>query len=322
MFYKLLFLFITITSNCGVIPGTTKEDKSTQNLILGAGILQSLNRTTSVSTSVSTINFSAISGNQEVACGTNMSGMIGNSASSKLVDLRFYVHDVKLFTSSGTKVDFDLSTDNQWQLAKGSNNFGAYPSLALLDFENATADCAGGTTEMNKSIRGNTLSGTFTGIEFKVGVPFFLNHLQATTATAPLNVTAMYWAWNSGYKFAKVEYSSNDTNSSANRFHLGSGTCSGNSAGPVNACGQPNLPTISITKTSGNFNPSTDKIVLDLGTMFNGADGKTLTTGSDTAIRTCMAGNTNANCQPIISNIGVNVSDGQSKTAQTSFSIR
>jgi uncharacterized repeat protein (TIGR04052 family) len=180
----------------------------------------------------------------------------------------------------------------------------------------------GGTTEMNKSIRGNSVSGNFTGVEFKLGVPFYLNHLQASTAQAPLNVTAMYWAWNSGYKFAKIEYSSIDTNSTANRFHLGSGTCSGNSSGPVNQCGQPNMPTISISKTSGNFSSSSDKVVLDLPSLFSGSDGRTLTSGADTAIRTCMSGNGVSACQPIISNIGVNVADGQSKSTQSSFSIK
>ncbi|MFC6617428.1 MbnP family protein [Deinococcus radiophilus] len=41
-----------------------------------------------------------------------------------------------------------------------------------------------------------------TGLRFDVGVPRELNHLDATTAKAPLSIEeGMYWAWNSGYIF-------------------------------------------------------------------------------------------------------------------------
>jgi uncharacterized repeat protein (TIGR04052 family) len=313
---QILFtlLFINIL-NCGSPLFDKKEDNTASNLALGALVLNSQRRTTSTAQSVTTINFSVRANSTattDVSCSGTIPATVAGTTNSTLKDARFYVHDVNLLSADGSKTPFNITTDNQWQIAAGSNSFGSYPGVALLDFEDGTSNCAGGTTETNKSIRGTSVAGNYTGVEFKVGVPFYLNHLQSATASAPLNITAMYWAWNSGYKFAKIEF----TASSANLFHLGSGTCTGNGAGPVNECGLPNRPTVSVSKTSGNFDASTDRIVLDINALYSGADA------SGTAINTCMAGNATAACQPIIRNIGVNPADGRTLTTQSAFSIK
>jgi uncharacterized repeat protein (TIGR04052 family) len=309
----LLLLFINILNCSGAILGE-KEDNTTRNLTLGALVLNSQRRTPTAQ-AVSTINFSVRANSTvttDVSCSGTIPATIANTTNSTLKDARFYVHDMFLLSADGSKNPFTITTDNQWQIASGSNSFGSYPGVALLDFEDGTNGCSGGTSETNKSIRGTSVAGNYTGVEFKVGVPFYLNHLQTSTASAPLNITAMYWAWNSGYKFAKIEF----TASSTNQFHLGSGTCSGNSAGPVNECGLPNRPTVSVSKTSGNFDSNVDKVVLDINALYSGADA------TGTAINTCMAGNANTSCQPIIRNIGVNPTDGKTLTTQSAFSIK
>lgn len=307
-----LFLTIILSSllfsSCDTITGK-KDDNNSASLIAAAALVSQTK--TSTATSVSTINFNVVSGTTNVSCAGTIAGTIAGTTGSTLNDLRFYVHDVKLISADGTKADFLITTDGKWQLAAGSNSFGAYPGVALLDFEDATNGCVGGTTETNKSITGTSAAGNYVGIEFKVGVPFYLNHLNVSTAVAPLNNTAMYWAWNSGYKFAKIEF----TATSKNQFHLGSGTCSGNTTGPVNQCGLPNRPTISLTKTSA-FNASRDVVTLDLNTLFTGSDA------SSTGINICMAGNATTACQPIITNIGVTPSTGAAATTQTAFSIK
>lgn len=60
-----------------------------------------------------------------------------------------------------------------------------------------------GTPPQNIEIfKGNAPVGDYRGLRFTVGVPRPLNHRDATTAKAPLNVEqGMYWAWNSGYIF-------------------------------------------------------------------------------------------------------------------------
>jgi uncharacterized repeat protein (TIGR04052 family) len=305
-----ILLASMLISSCDTITGNSNDNKNT-NLLAAAAVVVS-QRVTSSAVAVSTINFNVVSGTTNVSCSGTISGTIAGTTSSTLKDLRFYVHDVKLITSTGTKVDFTITTDGKWQLAAGTNSFGAYPGVALLDFEDGTNGCSGGTTDTNKSIKGISVAGNYVGIEFKVGVPFYLNHLDVNSATAPLNIAAMYWAWNSGYKFAKIEF----TATSSNLFHLGSGSCSGNTTGPVNQCGLPNRPTVSLTKASGTFDATKDTITLDLNALYNGADA------SSTGINTCMAGNATTACQPIIANIGVTPSTGAAAATQTAFSIK
>ena len=48
-------------------------------------------------------------------------------------------------------------------------------------------------------------SGHYTGLLFTVGVPFALDHVDAATAPAPLNFTAMNWVWQAGFKFIRSE---------------------------------------------------------------------------------------------------------------------
>jgi len=302
-----ILLASMLTSSCDTIT-EKKDDSKNTNLIAAAALITQ--RTTAVT--VSTINFNVVSGTTNVSCSGTIAGTVAGTTGSTLKDLRFYVHDVKLITSSGAKVDFTITTDGIWQLAAGSNSFGAYPGVALLDFEDGTSGCSGGTTETNKSIVGTSPVGNYIGVEFKVGVPFYLNHMQSSTASAPLNISAMYWAWNSGYKFAKIEF----TATSSNLFHLGSGSCSGNTSGPVNACNYPNIPTVALTKSSGVFDATKDTITLDINALYNGADA------SSTGINTCMAGNTTTACQPIIANIGVTPSTGAAAATQTAFSIK
>ncbi|MCE9500657.1 MAG: metallo-mystery pair system four-Cys motif protein [Leptospira sp.] len=298
-----LAVSLLVLSSCSPFKKDKKED-NTALLALAVVATQG--------TAVSTINFNVVSGTSNVSCSGTIAGTIAGTTNTTLKDLRFYVHDVKLITSSGSKADFTLTNDNKWQLASGSNAYGSYPGVALLDFEDGTNGCSGGTTDTNKSIKGTSVVGNYVGVEFKIGVPFYLNHMDSTTASAPLNSAAMYWAWNSGYKFTKIEF----TATSNNFFHLGSQSCTGNSTGPVNQCGIPNRPTISLTKSSGSFNATKDVVTLDLNALYNGADA------TGTGINTCMAGNTNAACQPIITNIGITPSTGASAATQSAFSIK
>ena len=49
-------------------------------------------------------------------------------------------------------------------------------------------------------------AGQYRGIRFNVGVPRELNHLDAGTQQLPLGVNSgMYWAWNPGYIFYRLE---------------------------------------------------------------------------------------------------------------------
>lgn len=312
-----LFLTILLSSllfsSCDTITGK-KDDNNSASLIAAAALVSQTK--TSTAASVKTINFNVVSGTTNVSCTGTIPGTVAGVTGATLNDLRFYVHDVKLISADGTKVDFTITTDNKWQLAAGTNTYGAYAGVALLDFEDKTNGCATtGTTDMNKSITGTSPVGNYVGVEFKLGVPFYLNHMNVSTATSPLNITEMYWAWASGYKFVKIEY----TASSKNSFHLGSHTCTGNTAGHVNPCSQPNVPTITLTKATG-FDATKDVVTLDINALYTGADA------SSTGINVCMAGNATSSpktaCEPMIKNIGLNFTTGATATTQTAFSLK
>ena len=90
-----------------------------------------------------------------------------------------------------------LDQDGIWQL-DGS---------ALLDFEDATAACANGTPETNAVVKGSVPEGQYMGLLFDIGLPFDQNHGDPTLAASPLNLTEMFWSWQAGYKFIKIDLS-------------------------------------------------------------------------------------------------------------------
>src|SRR5690606_39726454 len=75
-----------------------------------------------------------------------------------------------------------------------------------------------------------------TGVQTCALPIFALNHLDASTAPSPLNFTAMFWSWQSGYKFLRV-----DTADDTFRVHLGSTGCSSpGPSRPPTSCSAPN----------------------------------------------------------------------------------
>jgi uncharacterized repeat protein (TIGR04052 family) len=144
-----------------------------------------------------TLNFALKSGNEAVACGQKVA-LGATQSMTELLDARLYLSNVRVITASGEEIPVELTQDGVWQ----------YENVALLDFENATGACQG-TPETNTQIVGETEADeAITGIAFTVGIPEDLNHLDAATAVAPLNMTEMWWAWLFGYKFIKIDLTS------------------------------------------------------------------------------------------------------------------
>ena len=139
-------------------------------------------------------------------------------------DLKLYVHDIELLDENFQPHPLVLTQLAPWQNGR----------VALLDLTGSGA-------------RNTTVTGTvavpaarYSGIRFTVGVPFELNHGNPLTAPAPLDRSDMFWAWQSGHKFLRVDFAADAREWS---FHLGSTGCSSASAlrPPQRACAQPNL---------------------------------------------------------------------------------
>lgn len=249
------------------------------------------------------IRFAAVAGRAPVACGRSIDGLGTTSRSAQLTDLRFFVSDVKLLRRDGRAVTVRLRADSPYRLTRGTS------AITLIDLENGRGGCAGGTRGMNAFVRGTVPQGDYVGVRWSVGVPFALNHTDATTAPAPLNSAAMAWSWQVGRKFTKIEISDPGTDPaaawSASTFfvHLGSTGCVGNPAtGETVRCSASNRPRVTLRR----FDPARQQIAVDLKALLKGVD----VTQNGGGAPGCMGGPTDPECGPVFSAFGLRPGSG------------
>jgi uncharacterized repeat protein (TIGR04052 family) len=231
-----------------------------------------------------TIPFEAVVNGAPFACGQTYQGVGASDAAYVASDFRFYVHDVRLLGAGGAvAVTLDA---NEWQ---GSG-------VALLDFEDGGVGCQMGTTGTHTAITGTVPPGSYTGVAFRVGVPFAQNHLDGTTAPAPLNVPAMYWAWSSGYKFLKADGA---VDGRGFNLHLGSTGCGTTGATPPTApCASPNVADVSLPA----FAVGTGTVVADIGAVLADAD---VAVNTENTAPGCMSFPGDAECDTILPKLGL-----------------
>lgn len=247
------------------------------------------------------IKVAAVVGDVAFACGAEFSDLGTTAASATFNDARFYVHDVAVVDAEGTRTQVMLH-DNEWQ-SQG---------VALLDFEDASGECMG-TAETNTSLSGMIPADVVpTAVEFTLGVPEELNHLDSSTAASPLNLPAMFWSWMGGYKFMKVDLA--PTAGPSFVFHLGSTMCSGDS-GSGYSCMYGHRVTIRV-----ELNPDADTLAFDLGALLAGSD---LTTENDPMVDPvdgCMSGAMDPECPAIFAPLGLEVTSNDTHPeSQTVF---
>lgn len=259
-----------------------------------------------------TLNFQAKVGTANFACGTTYSGANGvgtNSTDLVARDFRFYINDIRLVKADNSEVSISLNQDGAWQ----------YQNVALLDFEDGTAGCAattGPTTATNAQVKGTIPQSSgvaYTKIKFRLGIPLSLNHLDVNTASAPLNVSAMFWAWTSGRKFARLDFLTSGGggyNASSFNVHLGSTSCTGTNPVSSNAdCNSANraeitlnIPVASQTNLAG---VAAMTLVADLRELLKDID---LNTADQGVAPGCMSGNTDPECRGVMTRFGLQFS--------------
>lgn len=267
------------------------------------------------------IQFSAYAGTQKLECGATLKGHesvlenvpfipnahIAESTTFQLHDFRLFVHDVKLIGNSGEEIILNLNQDGKFQ----SGN------IALLDFENKTGKCTG-TTDTNNTVSAAVAPGTYKGIKFTIGVPENKNHVDVDNQTAPMNTTAMFWSWTSGYQFLRLDFETAETGSAGTSVHIGSGDCTG--TGTASVCARANRIPVTLTP-DGGFNPSTQEIKINVQALLQGID---LSANANAAM--CMSATTgmmSTGCPIIFPNIGLVLATGVPTTpAQTVFTIK
>jgi uncharacterized repeat protein (TIGR04052 family) len=267
------------------------------SLVLGS-LIASCGESGEDSSAVS-IEFAAVVGDEPFACGESYDGLGANSTSLTLSDLRFYVQDVAFITASGQEVPME-NVDSIWQL----------PNVALLDFEDGCGDL--GDEATNRTISGTLPFGDYVGIKFQMGVPFEDNHQNQPTAPAPLNLSSMWWNWQGGYKFLRID--SGNFSPDAWRMHLGSTGCDGDpQSGGTTQCGTPNRVEVELD----DFNPATDVIVFDVAAL---VDGAALDENQDGTPVGCMAGPMDSDCAPMFDNLGLPFGGAEPAGPQMVFS--
>jgi len=165
---------------------------------------------------------------------------------------------------------------------------------------------------MNVPITGKVPAGSYSGIRFTLGVPFNKNHADPLTQPSPLNLTALFWVWNAGHKFARLDFSS--TGIPRGFFvHLGSTGCTPNDTKLTipTSCKFPNR----VEVTFSSFELSRDAVIADLGALLRDTNvdvSQNKPEAEDSGMRMgagCMSGPTTADCVGLFANFGLPLGD-------------
>ncbi len=272
---------------------------------------------------------------QPVRCGQDYIG-IGTSGSKICSrDFRFYLSAPRLLAADGRETPITLNQDGKWQTQ----------NVALLDFEDGSGGCEG-NADTNFAISGNVPAGSLqagTSLRFDLGLPFSLNHADASRAASPLNLTSMFWIWRFGYKFARLDMTT--TGQPQGYFiHIGSTGCTGDmaiqhegedhsamtasptaSASPASAHGgmDPSLskPPASCSETNratitlANFDATKQHVEADLGRLLS---ENNVDSNQPDSPGGCMSSVDDADCKGIFKQLGL----GSDKNFQGFFALK
>jgi len=228
-----------------------------------------------------TIPVSAVVGSEPFVCGQTYTGLGDGSLELTPTDFRFYVHDVRVVDAEGAEFPVTLEQDGRFQEG----------DVALLDFEDGCGDF--GNPDLNSTIRGTVPEGDYVGLRFRVGVPEARNHADPVTQPAPLNLTDMWWTWNAGYKFIRIDGRSSAFDSW--RLHLGSTGCDGDMMGNA-SCTNANVPEVAL-----DGDPTTLEVAIDLEALVDGSD----LANTEETPPGCMSRPDDPDCEALFRNLGL-----------------
>lgn len=252
-----------------------------------------------------TLRFAAKVGAMPFRCGEVYAGLGSANTSWNPMDFRFYVHDVRLLDAIGNEVPVTLDEEDTWQ----------HEGVALLDFEDRSGLCSNGNAPTNVTVRGRVArTSAWTGLRFRLGVPFALNHADLTALPSPLNLTSLWWNWQGGHKFLRIDGRTQDAMGTVLvqgwNVHLGSTGCDGSSSGGVTRCTNPNRPEVTLM----SFDPATNTVVADLARLVNGVD-----LSRSNADPGCMSTPGDSDCASIFPTLGIPF--GSAPAAQAFFRV-
>lgn len=246
------------------------------------------------------IRFVATAAGVPVTCGPSIGGVGTTRSTISLVDFRFYVSRVRLVTAAGGDVPLTLTQDGLWQL----------DDVALVDFENATGGCVNGTEQTRDVVEGTVPAGTYAGVRFDLGLPFEKNHRDPTLQPSPLNLSRLFWSWNAGYKFMRLDIRSTGQPRGW-LVHLGSTACApagSPSTVPV-SCGNRNVVTVDLP----GFSAARDLVEMDVLSLFAASN---VDTNTEKTALGCMSGGSDPECHGLFGQLGLATVDKAAGTQQ------
>lgn len=167
--------------------------------------------------------------------------------------LRFFVSDVRMVDANGseTAVRLDVAGHQDQRTA-----------LIAIPFDGGEADSA------DRTLRGTVPGGDYVSMAFLIGVPFDANHGNPLHAAPPLDRPAMFWSWQGGHKFLRLDLDN------AWSFHLGSTGCHSASPvrAPVTACRRSNLARIALPASAARGGTVAVDLAALLGDVHPGRD--------------------------------------------------
>ncbi|QSQ22161.1 metallo-mystery pair system four-Cys motif protein [Pyxidicoccus parkwayensis] len=256
--------------------------------------------------STRTIRFSPQVREQPLSCSTSYPDIGTSRGTIQLLDFKMYLRDITLVRSNGERVAMKLEQDGTWQR----------DSIALLDFEDGTGTCDTGSPQVRREVVGTVADhDDYTGLEFKVGLPPEMNHLDGATAPAPLNAPGMWWSWQGGYKFLRL-----DVRTEANEsyfFHLGAAGCKG-SVGEGFTCASDNQAQVTLS----GFNPDKNEVVLDVAGLYSELDVEHVPDGTSDTLAGCMSSAADPECAALFKQVGLSVNGSALERPETFFRVR
>jgi len=246
------------------------------------------------------VNFAAKLATTPFACGSIYPGIGTTGASVSIEDFRMYVSNFRTLDATGKEHPIALVSDKKWQSA----------TVALLDFENATGPCGElGTTETNSEVNATFDGSGIAALKFSLGVPEAEAHQNVGLAAAPLSLGSMFWGWQAGYKFMRVDFSATGADpampASQWLIHVGSTGCqsAASSVAPTTACARPNRAEVTLV----GWQPG-KTVVVDFASLLANVD---VLTNTPATAPGCMSDPEDPECKLVLANLGLAVATGQ-----------
>ena len=156
----------------------------------------------------------------------------------------------------------------------------------------------------------NTIISEYSRIRFSLGVPFESNHLNPISQKSPLNLPSMFWVWQTGHKFMRLELAGNNMQW---LFHLGSTGCQSASVmrAPKKACRYPNRFDFDIPIEHNDG--ESIALNIDLAVLLKNV--------SLTAVSSCQSETDSLTCQQLFSNLSLDKAGGRTATTAEIFAV-